>query len=81
MPYQSPDTKQPSMSEKEFKEAIDNILPLTNDKLRRRLFFESEKMMRKEGLTNSVPIMRLARILLLSLFLRKVQTCDVSISY
>lgn len=62
MPFQSPDTKQPSMSEKEFKEAIDNILPLTNDKLRRRLFFESEKMMRKEGLTNSVPIMRLAQI-------------------
>ncbi|XP_060587658.1 uncharacterized protein LOC132743149 isoform X3 [Ruditapes philippinarum] len=62
MPFQSPDSKQPSMSEKEFKEAIDNILPLTNDKLRRRLFFESEKMMRKEGLTNSVPVMRLAQI-------------------
>lgn len=65
MPFQSPDSKQPAMSEKEFKEAIDNILPLTNDKLRRRLYFEAEKMVRKEGIGNSVPVMRLSRILLL----------------
>jgi len=55
--------KTPALSEREFKEAIDNILPLTNDKLRRRLFFEAEKMMRKEGTTNNVSVMRLARIL------------------
>ncbi|KAL4231540.1 hypothetical protein ACF0H5_009121 [Mactra antiquata] len=62
MPFQSPDSKQPVMSEKEFKEAIDNILPLTNDKLRRRLYFEAEKMTRKEGTGNSVPVMRLSQI-------------------
>ena len=63
MPFQNPDSKQPLMSEKEFKEAIDHILPLSNDKLRKHLFYEAEKMVRKEGITNAVPVMRLARIL------------------
>ena len=63
IPYQNPENKQPSMTEKEFKEAIDNILPMSNDKLRKRLFYEAEKMIRKEGITDIVPVMRLARIL------------------
>ncbi|WAR22337.1 hypothetical protein MAR_016311 [Mya arenaria] len=54
--------KQAALSEREFKEAIDNILPLTNNKLRRRLYFEAEKMGRREGLSNSVSVMRLAQI-------------------
>ncbi|KAL3864299.1 hypothetical protein ACJMK2_005992 [Sinanodonta woodiana] len=62
IPFQSADSHQPAMSEKEFKDAVDNILPLANDKLRRKLFFEAEKLLRLEGFANSVPIMKLAQI-------------------
>lgn len=63
VPFQTHESKQPSLTEREFKEALDSILTVSNDKLRRRLFFESEKFMQKEGMANNVPIMRLARIL------------------
>ena len=63
IPFKNPDSAQTVMSEKDFKDAIGNILPLTNDKLRRHLFFETEKLMRKEGYNDRVPIMRLSRIL------------------
>lgn len=63
VPFQTHESKQPSLTECEFKEALDSILTVSNDKLRRRLFFESEKFMQKEGMANNVPIMRLARIL------------------
>jgi len=65
IPFQTHESKQPSLTEREFKEALDNILPVSNDKLRRRLYFESEKLMQKEGMPNNVPVMRLARILFL----------------
>ena len=45
---------------------MDSILPLTNDKLRKRLFLEAEKAVRMDGTENVVPIMRLARILMFS---------------
>ncbi|KAH3789098.1 hypothetical protein DPMN_167267, partial [Dreissena polymorpha] len=63
MPFQTqPEGRQSGLTEREFKEAIDNILPLTNDQLRRRLFFETEKMVRREGTLNCVSVMRCAQI-------------------
>lgn len=76
MPFQTqPEGRQSGLTEREFKEAIDNILPLTNDQLRRRLFFETEKMVRREGTLNNVSVMRCARILCGG----KLRDCEVNI--
>ncbi|KAK6184991.1 hypothetical protein SNE40_007324 [Patella caerulea] len=61
VPYQTQSTSQ--LSEKEFKEAVDNIIPVCNEKLRKRLYFEAEKAVAMDGVENSVSIMRLAHIL------------------
>lgn len=52
------------LTDKEFKEALDGILPLSNERMRRRLFEESERAVEAEtGIMGTVPIMRLAHIL------------------
>lgn len=66
LPFQTQETGQPQLTEKEFKDAIDNILPLANEKVYMRLFYEAEKAVRVDGFQNVVPVMRLARILVTS---------------
>ena len=61
MPFQSSESGQ--LTDKEHKDALDNILPLCNERVRRRLFLEAEKAVMMDGVLNAVPIMRLARIL------------------
>ena len=52
------------LMELEFVEASDTVLPVTNDKLRRSLYREAEAYLRdKDGVSEGVPIQRLARIL------------------
>ena len=63
VPFQTQESGQPSLTEKEFKEAGENIVPLAGDKLRHKLFCESEKAVRIDGLQGNIPIMRAARIL------------------
>ncbi|XP_067657515.1 myosin-11-like [Haliotis asinina] len=47
---------------REFKDALENILPLVNDRLRKRLFQEAEHTVLEEEDTVAVSIMRLAQI-------------------
>lgn len=61
MPFQSSESGQ--LTDKEHKDALDSILPLCNERVRRRLFLEAEKAVMMDGVLNAVPIMRLARIL------------------
>ena len=56
------------LNEKEFKDALESLLPLSNERVRRRLYMQAEKAVRWDGVIGAVPIMRLARILLLSTF-------------
>lgn len=52
------------MTEAEFVESSDTVLGVVNDKLRKRLFSEANAYVQlKDGMTNGVPILRLARIL------------------
>ncbi|ESO98340.1 hypothetical protein LOTGIDRAFT_159143 [Lottia gigantea] len=60
--FQSQESNQ--LNEKEYKEAMDNLVPLCNEKLRERLYCEAEKAMAADGVDNAVSIMRLAHILL-----------------
>ncbi|KAL8603228.1 hypothetical protein ACOMHN_046234 [Nucella lapillus] len=60
VPFQSSESGQ--LSDKEHKDALDSILPLCNERLRRRLFLEAEKAVVMDGVLNAVPIMRLAQI-------------------
>ncbi|XP_033757062.1 uncharacterized protein LOC117339522 isoform X1 [Pecten maximus] len=62
LPFQTQESGQPTLNEKEFKDAIDAIVPLASDKLRNRLFYESEKAVRIDGFQGKVPIMRLSQI-------------------
>ena len=61
VPFQSSESGQ--LTDKEHKDALDSILPLCNERVRRRLFVEAEKAVMMDGVLNAVPIMRLARIL------------------
>ena len=57
------------MTEVEYAESADAVLAVSNDRLRRRLFFESQiYVMVKDGMDEGVPVLRLARILLLPAF-------------
>ncbi|RUS88807.1 hypothetical protein EGW08_003437 [Elysia chlorotica] len=60
VPYQSSESGQ--LTEREFREALDSLLPLSNERVRRRLFMQSERAVRWDGVLNGVPIMRLAQI-------------------
>ena len=51
------------LNEREFKEALDNLIPLCNERTRRRMYMQAEKAVRWDGIIAAVPIMRLARIL------------------
>ncbi|KAK7494886.1 hypothetical protein BaRGS_00013765 [Batillaria attramentaria] len=62
VPFQSSESGQ--LTDKEHKDALDNIVPLCNERVRRRLFVEAEKAVKLDGVLNAVPIARLARILL-----------------
>ncbi|XP_064602471.1 uncharacterized protein LOC135468255 [Liolophura sinensis] len=50
------------ISIKEFIEMMDNILPLSSDKLRRRLFWEAERQSSIGGSAQQIPILRVAQI-------------------
>ncbi|KAH9524740.1 hypothetical protein Btru_027658 [Bulinus truncatus] len=50
------------LTEKEFREATDNIIPLCNEQLRNRLYIQSEKAAQVDGSRKSVAIMKLAQI-------------------
>ena len=57
------------MTEVEYAESADAVLAVSNDRLRRRLFFESQiYVMVKDGMDEGVPVLRLARILSLPAF-------------
>ena len=56
---QQPGRRPGFMTDIEFAEAIDNICPLASERLRRRLFVESEEHMQNDG---SVSVMRLSQI-------------------
>jgi hypothetical protein len=61
VPHQSSESGQ--LTDREHKDALDNIVPLCNERMRKRLFLEAEKAVIQDGVLNAVPIMRLARIL------------------
>jgi len=63
LPFQTTESGQPTLTEKEYNEAIESILPLSSDKLRKKLYWEAEKAVRIDGLRDRVPVMRLSRIL------------------
>ncbi|XP_012934651.1 uncharacterized protein LOC101853915 [Aplysia californica] len=50
------------LNEREFKEALDSLLPLSNERTRRRLYMQAERAVRWDGIIAAVPIMRLAQI-------------------
>lgn len=50
------------LTDREHKDALDNIVPLCNERFRRRLFLEAEKAVMMDGVHGAVPIMRLAQI-------------------
>jgi len=53
-----------AMTEAEYVEASDHILGVVNDKLRKRLYSEGlAYVTSKDGATEGVPVVRLARIL------------------
>lgn len=60
VPFQSSESGQ--LTDKEHKDALDGILPLCNERVRRRMFVEAEKAVQLDGVLNAVPIMRLAQI-------------------
>ncbi|CAL1530077.1 unnamed protein product [Lymnaea stagnalis] len=60
VPYQN--NENGHLTEMEFKEAIDNIIPLCNERTRHRLYMQAEKAVQWDRISNSVPIMRLAQI-------------------
>ncbi|XP_076436241.1 uncharacterized protein LOC143275834 [Babylonia areolata] len=60
VPFQSSESGQ--LTDREHKDALDSIVPLCNERLRRRLFVEAEKAVMMDGVLNAVPIMRLAQI-------------------
>lgn len=51
------------MTEPEFKDALDTLLPLVSDKPRQRLYTEALLAVETEGYVDAVPVMRLSRIL------------------
>lgn len=61
IPFQIEGRKQ--LNEREFREALDNLLPLCNELTRRRLFMQSERAVEWDGIVGAVPIKRLSRIL------------------
>ncbi|XP_046362334.2 uncharacterized protein LOC124139364 [Haliotis rufescens] len=60
LPFQSLEGGQ--LTGREFKDALENILPLVNDRLRKRLFLEAEPSVLVEEDMSAVSIMRLAQI-------------------
>lgn len=60
VPFQGSESGQ--LTDKEHKDALDNVVPLSNERVRRRLFIEAEKAVMLDGVLNAVPIMRLAQI-------------------
>lgn len=59
---------------KEYIEMMDNILPLSSDKLRRRLFWEAERQTAGAGgPAQQIPILRLAHILVTTVFKQGVR--------
>ncbi|XP_059165212.1 uncharacterized protein LOC131947844 isoform X2 [Physella acuta] len=50
------------LNEAEFKEAVDNLMPLSNERLRQRLYLQAEKAVESDGIIKAVPIMKLAQI-------------------
>ncbi|PVD30283.1 hypothetical protein C0Q70_09547 [Pomacea canaliculata] len=50
------------LTDKEHKDAMDSIVPLCNEHMRRRLFLEAEKAVAHDSISNAVPVMRLAQI-------------------
>lgn len=50
------------LNEREFKDALESLLPLSNERTRRRLYMQAEKAVRWDGIVGAVPIMRLAQI-------------------
>ena len=56
------------LNEREFKDALESLLPLSNERTRRRLYMQAEKAVRWDGIVGAVPIMRLARILFVKPF-------------
>ncbi|CAC5378844.1 unnamed protein product [Mytilus coruscus] len=63
LPFKTHDAGQQVLTEKEFMDAIDQFVPLSNEKLRKKLYWESETAVRFDGLRDVVPISRLAQIL------------------
>ncbi|XP_063435478.1 uncharacterized protein LOC134716413 isoform X1 [Mytilus trossulus] len=62
LPFKTHDAGQQVLTEKEFMDAIDQFVPLSNEKLRKKLYWESETAVRFDGLRDVVPISRLAQI-------------------
>lgn len=62
LPFKTRDAGQQVLTEKEFMDAIDQFVPLSNEKLRKKLFWEAETAVRFDGLRDVVPISRLAQI-------------------
>ncbi|XP_013415715.1 uncharacterized protein LOC106177476 isoform X3 [Lingula anatina] len=50
------------MTEHEFNEAVENLVPLHSEKLRKRLFWEAEAHVQMDDMHDVVPVMRLAQI-------------------
>ncbi|BFZ01755.1 hypothetical protein BsWGS_04794 [Bradybaena similaris] len=55
-------SKQEQLKDNEFKAALDTLLPLCSEKIRQRLYLQSERAGEWEGITGTVPIKRLAQI-------------------
>ncbi len=51
------------MSESEFAESVEAAITVTSDRLRRRLFIESQLYVKQKDNMECVPTLRLARIL------------------
>ena len=54
----------PSMTENEFSEAVEAAITVPSEQLRRKLFLESQAYVAAHKNTDTVPTLRLARILL-----------------
>ena len=53
----------PSMTENEFSEAVEAAITVPSEQLRRKLFLESQAYVATHDKTDTVPTLRLARIL------------------
>lgn len=55
-------SQESGMTESEFNEGVEHLVPISNEKLKRILYWEAEAHVQMDGLTEVVPVMRLAQI-------------------